>query len=78
MREARGASFAESSIAKLVSRLEAIANGGAQIGTAVADDPAVRAFGYAKQATIVARFEPGTLRVLRVYFKGQNWRQAPR
>ena len=78
LREERGAAFAEGSIDKLVSKLEAVASGGAQLGTTVAEDPAIRTFGYAKHATILARFEPGTLRVLRVFFKGQDWRHPTR
>ena len=39
--------------------LERLADGGAQLGTALGDDPAVRSFGYDGQATIVARFTPG-------------------
>lgn len=40
---------------------------------AVRDNPALRTFGYASQATILARFEPGRLIVMRVYFTGQDW-----
>ena len=45
--------------------------------TALGDDPSVRSFGYLKQATIVARFEPGRLIVIRVYFTGQDWSRGP-
>lgn len=76
LREARSRDFAERSIDELLSKLEAIADTGAQLGTSYGDDPRIRAFGYAGQATIVARFEPGTLRVLRIYFTGQDWREG--
>jgi plasmid stabilization system protein ParE len=69
----RGRAFAQASVDALLARLEKLADHGAQLGTAAGDDPAVRSFGYARQATIVARFSPGELRVLRVFFKGQDW-----
>jgi hypothetical protein len=74
----RGEAFAEAYNVALLSWLGKRAESGAQLGTALEDDPQVRTFGYAKQATILARFEPETLRVLRVFFKGQDWRRGPR
>ena len=72
----RGEEFAARFTADLVAWLRKLAESGAQYGTASGDDPSVRTFGYAKQATILARFEPGGLRVLRVFFTGQDWRQG--
>jgi plasmid stabilization system protein ParE len=72
LREARGPPFADAAVDGLVAKLESIADGGAQIGTALADDPRVRSFGYANHATVIARFTPGELRILRVLFKGQD------
>lgn len=76
--EVRGRTFAIERIDSLVAWLERIANGGEQLGTAVADVPSDRSFGYRKEATIVARFLPGRMIVLRVYFKGQDWRRRLR
>jgi hypothetical protein len=70
----RGEEFAAKSAADLVPWLHKLAASGAQDGTAAGDDTRVRTFGYAKQATILARFEPGSLRVLRIFFSGQDWR----
>ena len=76
--EVRGEGFAERSVSELLGWLRNLAETGAQVGTATDHDPRVRTFGYAGQATIVARFEVNTLRVLGVYFKGQDWRRHPR
>jgi hypothetical protein len=73
LRRIRGNAFAAGAGDALLSWLEGLAAGGAQLGTAVGDDPSVRSFGYLKQATIIARFEPARLIVLRVYFTGQDW-----
>jgi hypothetical protein len=37
------------------------------------EDPSLRVFGYRKQASILAEFIPGELRVIQVYFRGQDW-----
>jgi len=73
----RGEAFGERFAVEIKRWLERLAAGGAQLGTALGDDPSVRSFGYLKQATIVARFEPGRLTVIRVYFKGQDWSRGP-
>jgi hypothetical protein len=73
----RGEAFGETFAVEIKSWLERLAAGGAQLGTAVGDNPSIRSFGYLKQATITARFEPGKLTVLRVYFKGQDWSRGP-
>jgi hypothetical protein len=77
LRRIRGDAFAAAAADALLSWLEGLAAAGAQLGTALGDDPAVRSFGYLKQATIIARFEPGRLIVMRVYFKGQDWSRGP-
>jgi hypothetical protein len=73
----RGVAFGERFAVELRARLESIADTGAQLGTAVGDDPAVRSFGYDAQATVIARFAPGELRVLRIFFTGQDWARRP-
>jgi hypothetical protein len=78
MRQARSEDFAQAATDALLTKLEKLARTGAQLGTALGDDPAVRSFGYAKQASIVARFAPRELRVLRVYFTGQDWTRGSR
>lgn len=70
--------FAERYTLNLLAWLRALASSGAQLGTAYGDDPKVRSFGYQKHATIVARFAPQELRIMRVFFKGQDWRQRTR
>ena len=74
--EIRGPAFARANTDELVAWLERLADAGAQLGTAVGDDPAGRSFGYRKQATILARFPPGRLIVVRIYFTGQDWREG--
>jgi plasmid stabilization system protein ParE len=76
--EVRGDAFAEACTADLLAWLRKLADSGAQLGTSYGEDPRLRAFGYARQATIIARFERSTLRVLAIYFKGQDWRQGTR
>jgi plasmid stabilization system protein ParE len=70
----RGEAFADEYARKMVARLERLADTGVQLGTALGDDPRVRTFGYANHATVLARFGPEELLVMRVYFKGQDWR----
>jgi plasmid stabilization system protein ParE len=76
--QARSEDFAQAATDALLTKLANLARSGAQLGTALGDDPAVRSFGYAKQATIIARFTPGELRVLRVFFTGQDWTRGSR
>ena len=63
--------------ATLVRRLQA-RDGAAWEELYAEYQPRLRAFGYAGQATVIARFEPSTLRVLGIYFKGQDWRRGAR
>jgi len=69
----RGAAFVEAWIDTLLSWLDALAERGAVLGTAHPEDPSLRVFGYRRQASIVAEFAPGELRVIRVYLRGQDW-----
>ena len=50
------------------------AESGAQLGSAVKGKSSLRSFGYRRQATVLAEFRKGELRIVRVYFRGQNWR----
>jgi hypothetical protein len=75
--ELRGRDFGDRFATDLKLWLERLADTGAQLGTALGDDPALRSFGYDGQGTIIARFTPGELRVLRVFFKGQDWSRGP-
>ena len=73
LRQERGDAFAGTWIDTLLSWLDALAEGGAVLGTAHPEDPSLRVFGYRKEASILAEFVPGELRVIRVYFRGQDW-----
>ena len=68
-----GAAFALAWVAALFDWLSRLAESGAQIGTAQSRHPGFRSFGYRRQATILAEFAGGELRVVRVYFAGQDW-----
>ena len=74
----RGETFANEYAREMVSWLSGIAESGVQLGTALGDDPRIRTFGYAGHATVLARFHPEELLVMRVYFRGQDWRRGPR
>lgn len=69
----RGYDFAMIWTDALISWLEKIAATGAQLGTEHPSEAAFRTFGYKKQATILAEFLETELRVLRIYFAGQDW-----
>jgi hypothetical protein len=73
LRRERGVAFADNWVDVLLSWLDALAEGGAVLGTAQPQDPSLRVFGYRRQASILAEFVPGELRVIRVYFRGQDW-----
>lgn len=73
LRRERGAAFANIWVDALLDWLNALAEGGAALGTAHPEDPSLRVFGYRRQACILAEFAPGELRVIRVYFRGQDW-----
>ncbi len=68
-----GRSFAVNWVRPLQLRLQAIASGGAQIGTGHPTHPKLKTFGYQNQATSLAEFTDDELRVIRVYFAGQDW-----
>lgn len=73
LRRERGVAFAEFWVDALLSWLDALADGGAVLGTAHPEDRSLRVFGYRRQASILAEFAPEELRVIRVYFRGQDW-----
>lgn len=69
----RGGAFAANWTNTLRSKLERIAAGEAQIGTAHPTRANLRTFGYQSNTTILAEFTDDELRIIRVYFGGQNW-----
>lgn len=69
----RGTKFAELWIEALIGWLESIAETGVQLGTEHPTEATVRTFGYKRQATILAEFSTDELRIIRVYFPGQDW-----
>ena len=73
LRAERGADFALAWTGAFLDWLDALARGGARIGTAHPRHPAFRSFGYRRQATVLAEFEAGEMRIVRVYFAGQDW-----
>jgi hypothetical protein len=74
----RGGEFAAANVRDLTTWLESLASGGAQLGTALGRDPTTRTFGYRGQATIVVRYFPTEMRVIRVFFTGQDWTRGSR
>lgn len=74
--DARGDAFAEASAADLLAWLRKLADSGAQFGTSYGEDPQLRAFGYLRQATVIVRFDPDEFRVLRIRFRGEDWRRG--
>jgi plasmid stabilization system protein ParE len=73
LRQKRGPAFTRAWVDTLLAWLNALAEGGAVLGTAHPEDPTLRVFGYRRQASVLAEFVPGELRVIRVYFRGQDW-----
>ncbi|MTI02884.1 hypothetical protein [Roseibium sp. RKSG952] len=69
----RGRAFATAWVDALFDWLEKIAEGGALIGTAHPVQSQIRTFGYKRQATILAEFAQGEMRIIRIYFPGQDW-----
>lgn len=73
LRDVRGTAFALDWSDALLDWLAGLAEAGAQIGTASPAEPDFRTFGYRRQATVLAEFAEDELRVVRVYFAGQDW-----
>ena len=73
MRRERGDVFADAWIAELEAWLRRHAEGGAVIGTAHPRRRGLRSFGYRRQATLLVQYTTGEIRVVRVYFAGQDW-----
>ncbi|MEO1308460.1 MAG: hypothetical protein AAFV38_11200 [Pseudomonadota bacterium] len=69
----RGPDFATMWVEALIGWLERIAASGTQLGTEHPSETTFRTFGYKRQATILAEFLEDELRVIRVYFPGQDW-----
>ncbi len=69
----RGLVFAETWVDTLFDWLTRLADSGAQYGTEHPDHPSFRTFGYKQQATILAEFAHNEMRVVRIYFAGQDW-----
>lgn len=69
----RGTDFAIVWSDALLAWLENIADIGAQLGTEHPFEPGFRTFGYKRQATILAEFLEAELRIIRIYFPGQDW-----
>ena len=69
----RGPDFAMTWSDALLAWLENVADTGAQLGTEHPSQAGFRTFGYKRQATILAEFLETELRVIRVYFAGQDW-----
>ena len=78
LKRERGEAFAIDYAEALITWLKRIAEGGAQLGTAVGDHPTLRSFGYRRQATILAEYTPSEMRIVRIYFRGQDWSQDHR
>ncbi|WP_226583122.1 hypothetical protein [Acuticoccus sediminis] len=72
---ARGRAFALDWSDAFLDWLEGCAARGAQLGTAHPVHTAFRTFGYRRQATVLAEFADDELRIVRVYFAGQDWTQ---
>ncbi len=72
MRE-RGENFASGWTQKLASWLKTLAADGVVLGTAHPFSATARSFPYKKQATILAEFTESDLRIIRIYFAGQDW-----
>jgi len=73
LRRERGDVFADAWIAELEAWLRRQAELGAVTGTAHPSRPGLRTFGYRRQATLLVQYATGEIRVVRVYFAGQDW-----
>lgn len=73
LRTERGPAFADVWTEAFIDWLENLAEGGAQIGSAHPRHPTFRTFGYKRQATVLAEFADAEMRIVRVYFPGQDW-----
>ena len=70
---ARGRGFALDWSNTLLDWLKGCAEAGAQLGAEHLTHRPFRTFGYRRQATILAEFAEDELRVVRIYFAGQDW-----
>ena len=69
----RGEEFATGWTETLVTWIRALTADGVILGTAHPFSATARSFPYKKQATILAEFTDTDLRIIRVYFAGQDW-----
>lgn len=70
---ARGRAFALDWSDTLLDWLTGCAQAGSQLGTEHPQHATFRTFGYRRQATILAEFAEDELRIVRIYFAGQDW-----
>ncbi len=70
----RGAKFAETWAVDLAKWLGDTAGNGAVLGTRHPTKPNTRTFPYRHQATILAELTETDLRIIRIYFPGQDRR----
>lgn len=70
---ARGRDFAETWVLDFTAWLRRQAELGAVIGTEHPRRPGLRTFGYRRQATLLVQYSEAGIRVVRVYFAGQDW-----
>jgi plasmid stabilization system protein ParE len=75
LRQHRGTEFARAWVAGFFAWLRGCAGSGAQLGTEHPRHPGFRTFGYRRQATLLVEYGEGELRVIRIYFAGQDWTQ---
>jgi len=71
----RGAVFAKHATDQLLAWLERVADGGAELGTAHDTRAGMRTFGYRRQAPVLVRYTATEMQVVRVYFRGRDWRR---
>lgn len=72
---ARDPLFAAAWVRNFTAWLRRHAESGAVMGTEHPRRPGARTFGYKGQATLVIEYPEGEVRVVRVYFAGQDWRR---
>jgi hypothetical protein len=73
LRQHRDSAFARAWTASFLSWLRGRAESGAQLGSQHPHDQNFRTFGYKRQATLLVEYTQDEMRVVRVYFAGQDW-----
>ncbi len=69
----RGADFGAKWSETILSWLENLASGGAIIGTRHPTRIGFRTFAFRSEATLLVEYTPTEMRIVRVYFAGQDW-----